>query len=99
MKQEERNRRNDLYVLANSYSGRLKAIRPNLMPETEFHIVPKRPPVSKVVNGTADTAGGEQKGGDITDTRGKVKKLKSNYLISVPNFRLKGGTVSLSPFG
>ncbi|KAK7075828.1 THO complex subunit 2, partial [Halocaridina rubra] len=58
VKSTEKNRRNDLYVLANSYSGRLKAAKSSLMPETDFHIVPKRPPPSanKVVNGTTEKA-------------------------------------------
>ncbi|XP_071535376.1 THO complex subunit 2 isoform X1 [Panulirus ornatus] len=65
VKMEERNRRNDLYVLANSYSGRLKSAKTHLMPETEFHIVPKRPQAAKAVNGTTEntnaTSGGESK--------------------------------------
>lgn len=57
VKSNERNGRNDLYVLANSYSGRLKAIKPTLMPETDFHIVPKRPPpTSRSVNGTTENS-------------------------------------------
>lgn len=78
VKQEERNKRNDLYVLANSYSGRLKAIKPSLMPETDFHIVPKRPQMSKVVNGTADsvTGGSEQKvSGETVENRGRVSNM------------------------
>ncbi|KAG7167870.1 THO complex subunit 2-like [Homarus americanus] len=78
VKVEERNRRNDLYVLANSYSGRLKAIKPNLMPETEFHIVPKRPQAAKAVNGTQEnshaTSGNESKSTGET-AESKVAKV------------------------
>ncbi|XP_076041102.1 THO complex subunit 2-like protein isoform X4 [Oratosquilla oratoria] len=42
VKQEERSNRNDLYVLANSYSGRLKAMKSVLILESEFHIVTKK---------------------------------------------------------
>ena len=44
MKQEEKNGRNDLYVLANSYSGRLKSKKPTLLQENDFHIVRRSEP-------------------------------------------------------
>lgn len=81
---EERNRRNDLYVLANSYSGRLKSAKTHLMPETEFHIVPKRPQAVKVVNGTTEntnaTSGGEAKatGEAVENKIVKVGDFESN---------------------
>merc|ERR1711874_848711 len=53
VKTEEKNHRNDLYVLANSYSGRLKTIKASLMPETDFHNVPKKTTKAATTNGTA----------------------------------------------
>ncbi|CAL4100396.1 unnamed protein product [Meganyctiphanes norvegica] len=52
VKAEEKNRRNDLYVLANSYSGRLKTTKAGLMPETDFHNVPKKQSTKATANGT-----------------------------------------------
>jgi len=52
VKTEEKNHRNDLYVLANSYSGRLKTIKASLMPETDFHNVPKKTNKAATTNGT-----------------------------------------------
>ncbi|XP_068227072.1 THO complex subunit 2 isoform X2 [Palaemon carinicauda] len=78
VKNQEKSRRNDLYVLANSYSGRLKAAKSTLMPETDFHIVPKRtPPTSKVVNGTTEKAQAASKDGkavgEVTENDKEVK--------------------------
>ncbi|XP_064083683.1 THO complex subunit 2-like isoform X2 [Macrobrachium nipponense] len=80
VKNQEKNRRNDLYVLANSYSGRLKAAKSTLMPETDFHIVPKRtPPANKVVNGTTEKAqaatnkGDGKTGGEVTENDKEAK--------------------------
>ncbi|KAK3866040.1 hypothetical protein Pcinc_028398 [Petrolisthes cinctipes] len=80
VKSNERHRRNDLYVLANSYSGRLKAIKPSLMPETDFHIVPKRPPpTSRSVNGTTDNASSTGEPKTPTNTSDvKVTKMETN---------------------
>lgn len=80
VKNEERNRRNDLYVLANSYSGRLKGAKPNLMPETDFHIVPKRPQAAKVVNGASEksssTAANDVKSsGEVVEQNEKIVKV------------------------
>ncbi|XP_050689638.1 THO complex subunit 2-like isoform X2 [Eriocheir sinensis] len=73
VKVQERNSRNDLYVLANSYSGRLKAIKPNLPQEPEFHIVSKRHHAPKVVNGTPNSVPGAGGGG----TGGGEKESKA----------------------
>ena len=35
--EEEKDKRQDLYVLAIGYAGMLKTQAPNLIPETEFH--------------------------------------------------------------
>ncbi|XP_063849502.1 THO complex subunit 2-like isoform X3 [Scylla paramamosain] len=84
VKLQERNSRNDLYVLANSYSGRLKAIKPNLPQEPEFHIVPKRTPAAQKVNGTPDstaTSGGagagDGKGTPAEQVDGKQAKAEA----------------------
>lgn len=53
-------------MLANSYSGRLKAIKPNLPQEPEFHIVSKRHHTPKVVNGTPNSVPGAGGGGTGT---------------------------------
>lgn len=42
VKKDEKNNRNDLYVLANSYSGRLRAKKPKLLSEKDFHQVRKQ---------------------------------------------------------
>lgn len=43
------------------------------MPETDFHIVPKRPQAAKVVNGTAESVSGDQKAsGDSGESRSRV---------------------------
>lgn len=86
VKNEERNRRNDLYVLANSYSGRLKGAKPNLMPETDFHIVPKRPQAAKVVNGASEksssTAANDVKSsGEMVEQNEKIVKVSLNIHI------------------
>ncbi|XP_042869618.1 THO complex subunit 2-like [Penaeus japonicus] len=83
VKNEERNRRNDLYVLANSYSGRLKAAKPNLMPETDFHIVPKRPQASKVVNGASEkssstTTNDVKSSGEVVEHNEKIVKMETS---------------------
>ncbi|ROT72097.1 putative THO complex subunit 2 [Penaeus vannamei] len=83
VKNEERNRRNDLYVLANSYSGRLKGAKPNLMPETDFHIVPKRPQAAKVVNGASEksssTAANDVKSsGEMVEQNEKIVKMETS---------------------
>jgi THO complex subunit 2 len=47
VKRDEKNNRNDLYVLANSYSGRLRAKKSKLLQEKDFHQVrkpEKKPP-------------------------------------------------------
>ena len=54
VKKDEKNNRNDLYVLANSYSGRLRAKKPKLLSEKDFHVVrkpeeKKNPPVANGV--------------------------------------------------
>lgn len=87
MKSNERNGRNDLYVLANSYSGRLKAIKPTLMPETDFHIVPKcPPPTSRSVNGTTENSSstGEPKTPtNASDVKAKVSGVSpGDWLVS-----------------
>ena len=48
VKMTEKNKRNDLYVLANSYHGRLKNQRPNFVQETDFHIVQPKETTTKV---------------------------------------------------
>ncbi|XP_063606637.1 THO complex subunit 2-like [Penaeus indicus] len=83
VKNEERNRRNDLYVLANSYSGRLKGAKPNLMPETDFHIVPKRPQAAKVVNGASEKSSSSatndvKSSGEVGDQNEKIVKMETS---------------------
>ena len=54
VKRDEKNNRNDLHVLANSYSGRLRAKKCKLLQEKDFHQVRKpeeKKPPPPVTNG------------------------------------------------
>lgn len=60
--EEERNKRQDLFVLASSYSGQLKNKSSDMMKEADFHQVSDKPSKntqdsSKVVNGTNNIHG------------------------------------------
>lgn len=97
VKTEEKNRRNDLYVLANSYSGRLKTMKSSLMPETDFHNVPKKQSTKATSNGTAKSKEAKDSK-DGVDSKGSPIKSESmevtNGEVEIKEEKKENGKVS-----
>jgi len=53
--EQEKDQRKDLYIIATSYKGQLKAKKPGLMKENDFHLVKAKPGTATVTNGTNST--------------------------------------------
>ncbi|KAA0187509.1 hypothetical protein HAZT_HAZT001113 [Hyalella azteca] len=85
VKKDEKNNRNDLYVLANSYSGRLRAKKSKLLQEKDFHQVrkpdEKRPPQQggePATNGVDPKGSEEDKKVDHNSSTNDSSKLDNN---------------------
>ncbi|KAF2362580.1 THO complex subunitTHOC2 C-terminal [Trinorchestia longiramus] len=98
VKRDEKNNRNDLYVLANSYSGRLRAKKSKLLQEKDFHQVrkpdEKRPPQQgggePVTNGVESKATTEEdKKGDSGSSNKDSARLGENNEQSETDARRK----------
>lgn len=75
--EQEKNQRKDLYIIATSYKGQLKARKPNLMKEHDFHLVKGKP---STPNGTA--ANKEGTSNSTTPEPSPVSRLTNTKLSS-----------------
>jgi len=76
VKKEERNVRNDLYVLANSYSGRLRSKKSALLQEKDFHQVRRPDDKRNGVKAEDEVKKEDKQNGALEKTEGEDAKKK-----------------------
>lgn len=93
--EEERNRRQDLFVLATSYIGQLKTRSNDMMKEADFHQISDKP--AKTPSESTKTINGNGNNVPIAGVQGKSKKflqkiwfkflLKSHYFVTLAEIK------------